>query len=85
MLTNFKRVLNFAINDFSRNMGISIAAIFVLVVTILLVTGLFYFHGATNYLTAQIQDKIDISAYFKDGTSEADIFTVKEEIGRAHV
>jgi cell division transport system permease protein len=61
-------------------MGISIAAIFVLVVTILLVTGLFYFHGATNYLTAQIQDKIDISAYFKDGTSEADILTVKEAI-----
>ena len=39
-MTNLKRIIKFAINDFSRNKGISIAAIFVLVVTIMLVTGL---------------------------------------------
>lgn len=80
MLTNFKRIFNFAVNDFSRNKGISIAAIFVLTVTIMLVTGLFFFQGITNYLTTQIQNKIDITAYFKDGTQEQDILNVKDEL-----
>lgn len=80
MFTNFKRIFNFAINDFSRNKGISIAAIFVLIVTIMLLTGLLFFHGIANYLTSQIQDKIDITAYFKDGTAEQDILDVKGQI-----
>jgi cell division transport system permease protein len=80
MLTNFKRILTFAINDFSRNKGISIATIFVLTITIMLVTGLFFFQGITGYLTSQIQDKIDITAYFVDGTPEQDILNVKDEI-----
>ena len=80
MLTNFKRVIGFAFNDFARNKGISIAAIFVLTITIMLVTGLFFFQGITGYLTSQIKDKIDITAYFKDGTQEQDILDVKDEI-----
>ena len=80
MSTNFKRVVNFGVKDFSRNKGISIAAIFVLTITIMLVTGLFFFHGMVKYLTSQIQDKIDITAYFKDGTQEQDILNAKDEI-----
>lgn len=80
MLTNFKRIFNFAINDFSRNKGIAIATIFVLTITIMLVTGLFFFQGIASYLTSQIQDKIDITAYFKEGTPEQDILNVKDEI-----
>jgi cell division transport system permease protein len=80
MFTNLKRVLTFAINDFSRNKGISIAAIFVLIIVIMLVTGLFFFHGISDYITSKIQDKIDITAYFKDGTQEQDILNVKDEI-----
>jgi len=80
MLTKLKRILGLAINDFSRNKGISIAAVFVLVVTIMLVSGLFFFQGAVSYLTSQIQDKIDVTAYFKEGTSEEDILSVKDKI-----
>jgi len=80
MLTNFKRIITFAINDFSRNKGISIAAVFVLTIAIMLVTGLFFFQGMAGYLISQIQDKIDITAYFKEGTQEQDILDVKDEI-----
>lgn len=80
MLTNLKRIITFAINDFDRNKGISFAAIFVLTITILLITGLFFFQGMAGYLIAQIQDKIDITAYFKEGTEETAILNVKEEI-----
>ncbi len=83
MLTNLKRITNFAIKDFSRNKGISIAAIFVLIVAIMLVTGLFFFQSMVGYLASQIQDKIDITAYFQDGTKEQDILDIKEEIIKA--
>jgi len=80
MLKNFKRIINFAISDFVRNKGISIAAIFVLTITILLITGLLFFQGAAGYLTSQIKDKIDITAYFKDGIQEKDILSAKEKL-----
>ena len=79
MFTNFSRVYKFAIDDFSRNKGLSVAAIFVLVVAILLVSGLLFFHGFVSFLTSQMQEKIDITAYFKDGTKEEDILAVFEE------
>jgi cell division transport system permease protein len=80
MFTNFKRILGFAINDFSRNKGISIATIFVLSITILLLSGLYFFHGAVNYFILHLQEKIDITAYFKADVAEQDILLVKEEI-----
>lgn len=80
MFITLKRITSFAINDFARNKGISLAAIFVLVVTIMLVTGLFFFQGVTQYLVSQVQDKIDITAYFKEDASEEDILKVKDEI-----
>ena len=46
----------------------------------MLVTGLFFFQGIADYLTSQIQNKIDITAYFKDGTAEKDILNVRDEI-----
>jgi cell division transport system permease protein len=80
MFTSFKRVFNFAVSDFSRNKGISIAAIFILFIAMMLLTGLLFFQGITSYLTSEIQNKIDITAYFKEGTKEEDILNAKEEI-----
>jgi len=80
MLTNFFRVFNFALTDFNRNKGVTIATIFVLVVIIMLATWLFIFQGLTGFLISQVQDKIDVTAYFKEGTFEEDILKVKSEI-----
>jgi cell division transport system permease protein len=80
MFTNLKRVLGFAINDFGRNKGISLSAIFVLTITIMIMTGFLFFHGISEYVISKIQDKIDITAYFVDGTQEQDILNVKDEI-----
>ncbi len=79
-MINFKRSLSFALSDFYRNRGISISAIFVLTLTSLLITGLFLTHGVSNYLVTSIQNKVDITAYFKENTDEQDILNVKEEI-----
>ena len=79
-LTNFKRVLVFAFQDFNRNKGITLATVFVLLVAMALVSGIFFFQGMMSYLVSEIQDKIDIAAYFNSDTSEEDILAVKEAI-----
>ena len=80
MLQNLARVIKFSINNLSRNKGVSVATVFVLVVAIMVVTGLFFFQGMVSHLTEEIQDKIDITAYFQEDTIEQDILAVKDEI-----
>lgn len=80
MFTNLKRALNFALIDFNRNKGVSLAAIFVLTVTTLLITGLFFVQGTGNYLILTIQNKIDVAAYFKQDTREEDILSIKDRL-----
>lgn len=82
MSVNLRRVLRFALTDFYRNKGIAISAIFVLTVTTLLVTGLVFVHGVSNYLIVSIQNKIDITAYFKEDTEEQDILDARDEIAQ---
>lgn len=79
-MANFSKIMRFAFTDFSRNKGISVAAIFILTVTVMLATFIFFFQGSANYLINQIQDKIDITAYFKEGTQDADIIIIQDEI-----
>ena len=79
-MENFNRALKFAVKDFYRNKSISISAVFVLTLTILLVTGLFFMHGASSYLINTIQNKIDITAYFEEDAAEQDIISVKNDL-----
>jgi len=80
MITEFKRVIKFAWKDFSRNGANNFAAIFVLVIPILLATSLLLFQGISESVISQIEEKIDITAYFKDGATEEDILNVKDEL-----
>jgi len=80
MITNITRVIKFAVDNFSRNKGISFATVFVLFVSIMVVSGLFFFQGMTNYLTNEIRNKIDITAYFYEETTEPEILAAKEQI-----
>ncbi len=79
-MANLKRIISFGFQDFSRNKGISVAAIFVLVVAIMLVTELVFFQGVMSYLILQVQNKIDITAYFKADTQEQEILAVRDEV-----
>jgi len=80
MSNNFKRALSFAFTDFYRNRGTSIAVIFILIITTVIITGLFEVVGISNFLIKILQEKIDITAYFKEDTSEEDIISIKNEI-----
>ncbi len=48
-----------------------------MVMTIFLVSFLFLLKGATDFLVASLQEKVDISVYFKSDSSESDILDIK--------
>ncbi len=77
---NFNRVLHFAFAHFYRNKGTSVAAIFILTITTLLITGLFFMQGASSYVISEVQNKIDITAYFKADASEEAILQVRKDL-----
>ena len=80
MFTNFKRILKFAWSDFSRSRANNVAAIFVLVIPILLATSLFIFQGLSRFVISEIQSKMDITAFFKEDVAEEDILRVRDEL-----
>ena len=80
MFISFKRIAKFGWKGFSRSSGLSAATIFILVMTISLVTSLFILQGTAGYLTSILQERMDISVYFKEGLTEEDILEVKDEL-----
>ncbi len=80
MLTSLKRIIRSGWIAFRRQGGLSVATIFVLVMTISLVTSLFLFQKTTRFMISQLQGKVDISVYFKKDTLEKDILEIKDEI-----
>lgn len=65
---------------FLRERGITLANIFVLFLVISLLGGIFLLRDMGNFLIDSIQDKVDISIYFKEEATENEILTIKQEI-----
>ena len=82
MLTSFKRIIKIGWKEFSRNIGISIATIFIMVMVISLVTMLFLLGPISDTLISIVEDKIDISVYIKEDVSVGGIMELKSEISR---
>lgn len=80
MLILLKRVIQSGCRNFSRNGGSAIATIFIIAMTISLVTSLFLLKDISRFLILSIQEKVDVSVYFKQEAQEEDILKVKEKI-----
>ena len=80
MLTSLKRILKFSWIGFLRNKALVIEVIFVMTISVSLITCLFMFQGVSEFLINYLQDKADISVYFKQNTSEQEIIKVEEAL-----
>ncbi len=80
MFILLKRIFHSAWISFQRNSTLSLATIFILVIIIILITGLFIFQKSAEFLIAQIQEKVDVSVYFKENVSESEILKIREEL-----
>lgn len=79
-MITLKRILKFGWQNFFREGGISAATVFILIITIFLVSSLFLFQKTSQFLISQLQEKVDISVYFKEDALEDDILKIKKEL-----
>jgi len=82
MLTLFKRTFKSGWKNCSREKGLVAANIFILVLAISTLTSLYLLKDVSRFLVSSIQEKVDISVYFKLDTSEEDILKIKEEVAK---
>lgn len=82
MFTLIKRIFKAGWKNCSREKGLVVANVFILVLAISTLTSLFLLKDVSNFLVSSIQEKVDISVYFKLDASEEDIMKVKEQVAK---
>ena len=80
MLTIISRIVHYGFKNFWRNGSISVATIAIMVLALIVFINLILFSVITDGAVATIQDKIDISVYFKNNTSEDQILNIKQSV-----
>jgi cell division transport system permease protein len=80
MLTIFSRILKYGFNNFWRNAWPSIATILTMILVLLGSFGLIMFNVVMKSAVSSIQDKINITVFFKTNTSEDQILSVKQSL-----
>ena len=78
--TNLRRVLRSGFISFWRNGVVSIASVFVAVVTLFIIGSLVLSHAFLSATLAEIEDKVDVNVYFKTDVLEQEILPLKNEI-----
>jgi cell division transport system permease protein len=80
MVTTFVRILRYGFQSFWRNGWLSAATIMVMILALLVFLGLLVFGVVTEKAIATLQDKIDISVYFKPELKEDEIFKIEKSV-----
>lgn len=80
MATAIFRILKYGFQNFYRNGWLSAATIAVMFLALSVLLGLIIFSVVTQAAVSSIQDKIDISVYFKTDAAEDEILKVKRSL-----
>src|SRR3989344_6137022 len=80
MFTVISRIVHYGFQGFWRNGWPSTATVAVMVLALLVFVGLIFFNITTDAAVTSVQEKIDISVYFKSNTSEDEILNIKQSL-----
>jgi len=80
MITSIKRIIRAGFVGFWRNAYVSLAAIFVMTITLAVVCGVMLTKELLVVSLNQIKDKVDINVYLVTTADEQDIFTLKASL-----
>lgn len=80
MLTTLFRITKYGMQNFTRNAWLSTATIAIMVLTLILFSGLIILNVITTTIITSIQDKIDISVYFKSDSPEDEMLRIKSTL-----
>lgn len=80
MIKNFKKIISRGWINFKRNSYLSVAATGVLALALVLFLGLLSLQFTTTQVVASLEDKVDISAYFKADAPEEQILAAQADL-----
>lgn len=75
-----KRVARYGLIGFIRNGFVSLAAVFIMTITLFVVAGLLIAGAALSSTLKQLTDKVDVNVYFTTDASEEQVLSVKRAI-----
>ena len=82
MFTSLKRIIKAGWLNFRRQGGLTFATVSIMIMAISLITFLYFFQGIVQYLILDLQEKVDVSVYFKKDSLEDEILGAKKEISK---
>jgi len=77
-----RRIIKLGWISFRRDDELALATLFILVIAISVVTTLFLTRETSEFLIASLQEKVDVSVYFKESAAEEEILDLKEELAK---
>ena len=77
-----KRITKSGFVNFWRNGWVSLATVLIMVITLFVIGSLIFAKTLLSSTLAQIQDKVDISIYFKTDANENDIMALKNSVSK---
>jgi len=80
MFVLIKRIFITGWHGITRDGGMITANIFIMTMAIFMISSLFFFRDLSAFLVANIQERADVSVYFKNDAREEDILKVKREV-----
>ena len=75
-----KRIFKNGWNNFSRQGSLTFGNTFAIFLALIVVIGLFLFHGLMNYAIEEVENQVDISLFFNEEVSKEDIMMFVEKI-----
>ncbi len=66
--------------NFWRNGWVSLATILVMIITLFVLGSLIFGRALLNSTLSQLEDKVDITVYFKTGANEGEILSMKDKL-----
>lgn len=80
MFLTLSRIIKSGGTSFWRNIWLSAATVSIMVLSLLVMTSLLFLNVFTDVVIQELQERIDISVYFKLDAREDDMFAVRDEL-----
>ena len=75
-----KRIVTAGVRGFYRNRTVSLSSIFILTITLSIITAFYLFRAIFSYTLDQVREKVDIRVYFTTEAKEQQIVEIKSKL-----
>lgn len=80
MWVSFRRVFQSGLTSFFRNSFVSLAAVFVMTMTVFIIGSLMFLNGMVGQFVTYVKDKVDVNVYFVPDASDEAIFDLTDSV-----